>query len=301
MPEIGIPLRLSVPSKSFFLGEYLALTGGWSLLAATLPRFGLRVVEGSGAVRGVASGSPAGRFIAAHSDVFSRTDIEFVDPHSGTGGWGASAAQFLMCYAARQRMRENAADAGAMDIAVDRMLADFLEVAWDGRGIAPSGADVVAQLEGGVVEFSKATGVVRKHTWPFDDLEFYFVPTGNKVATHEHLRNLRSIDVSVLSDCANTACEALRSRNSEQFIAAMRGYATELERQSLVHPATYSLLRRIDALPGVLARKGCGALGADVVVAIVRADSSRAFASAIAREIATPVGRAQLSEGLTIV
>ena len=301
MPEIGIPLRLSVPSKSFFLGEYLALTGGRSLLAATLPRFELRVLEGSGAVRGVASASPAGRFIAAHPDAFSRIDIEFFDPHFGAGGWGASAAQFLTCYALRERMRENAADAGAMHVAVERMLADFVEVAWDGRGVAPSGADVVAQLEGGVVEFSKGGGIVRKHTWPFVDLEFYFVPTGNKVATHEHLRDLRSIDVAVFSDCANSAGEALRSRNSAQFIEAMRGYATELEQQSLVHPATLSLLRRLDALPGVLARKGCGALGADVVVAIVHADSSRAFASAVAREIAAPVGRAQLSGGLAIV
>ena len=41
MTEAGIALRLSVPSKSFFLGEYLALTGGRTLLAATLPRFEL--------------------------------------------------------------------------------------------------------------------------------------------------------------------------------------------------------------------------------------------------------------------
>ena len=76
--------------------------------------------------------------------------------------------------------------------------------------------------------------------------------------------------------------------------------ADERERQSLVHPDTLALLQRLDALPGVLARKGCGALGADVALAIVRADSAQAFVSAIEREMAAPVGRAQLSEGLTI-
>ena len=95
-------------------------------------------------------------------------------------------------------------------------------------------------------------------------------------------------------------CEALRNRDPARFVEAMRGYADELERQSLVHPDTLALLQRLDALPGVLARKGCGALGADVALAIVRADSAQAFVSAIEREMAAPVGRAQLSEGLTI-
>lgn len=183
---------------------------------------------------------------------------------------------------------------------IERMLTTFVEVAWDGRGLPPSGVDIVAQLEGGLVEFARADGMPCKHAWPFDDLEFYFVPTGNKVTTHEHLRGLGSVDVTVLSVHANSACEALRSRDSAQFVEAMRGYADELERQSLVHPDTLALLQRLDVLPGVLARKGCGALGADVVVAIVRTGSAQAFASAITREIAAPVGRAQVSEGLSI-
>ncbi|TMH06757.1 MAG: hypothetical protein E6H67_05470 [Betaproteobacteria bacterium] len=299
MTEAGGALRLSVPSKSFFLGEYLALTGGQTLLAATLPRFELRVREGSGAVRGVAPASPAGRFITAHPEVFATINIEFFDPHAGAGGWGASAAQFLMCYAVLAHIRENAAD-GAARIDIEPMLATFVDVAWDGRGFPPSGADIVAQLEGGLVEFSKAEGTSRKHAWPFDDLEFYFVPTGNKVVTHEHLRALGRIDVAVFSTHANSACEALRNRDPARFVEAMRGYADELERQSLVHPDTLALLQRLDALPGVLARKGCGALGADVALAIVRADSAQAFVSAIEREMAAPVGRAQLSEGLTI-
>ena len=187
-----------------------------------------------------------------------------------------------------------------MRIGIDRVLAAYVDLAWDGRGYSPSGADIIAQLEGGIVEFAKTDGVVRKHVWPFDDMEFFFVPTGNKVVTHEHLRDLGSVDVAVFSVHANSACDALRSRDSARFVEAMRGYADELERQALVHPDTLAMLQRLDALPGVLARKGCGALGADVVVAIVRADSAEAIASAIAREFAAPIGRAQLSNGLTV-
>ena len=82
-------------------------------------------------------------------EVFATIDIEFFDPHAGAGGWGASAAQFLMCYAVLAHIRENAAD-GAARIDIERMLATFVDVAWDGRGFPPSGADIVAQLEGGL-------------------------------------------------------------------------------------------------------------------------------------------------------
>lgn len=297
MLERGARLALSAPSKSFLLGEYLALTGGRTLLAATLPRFELRLSEGSGAIRGIAPASAAGRFIAAHPDVFAAFDVEFRDPHAGAGGWGASAAQFLMCYAARERI---GGDALTKDLEVARLLAAFVESAWDGSGLAPSGADMVAQLEGGLVEFCKADGISCRHEWRFDDLEFYFVATGNKVATHEHLRTLDDIDVTGFSPLVNRACEALRSRDSARFVEAVRGYADELERQSLVHPRTLALLQRLAALPGVLASKGCGALGADVAVAIVRAGDAEAFVSVLGRQRVVSVGRAQLAPGLTI-
>ena len=296
----GGDLRFSAPSKSFVLGESLALVGGRALLAATLPRFELRLRPGSGAVRGVGPTSPAGRLIAAHSGTFHTIDVDFFDPHVGAGGWGASAAQFLMSYAALERLRERPVHARAPQIDIERILPAYVDVAWDGHGYSPSGADIIAQLEGGIVEFARADGIVRKHAWPFDDLDFYFVPTGNKVPTHEHLRDLGRVDVTVLSAHADSACDALRTRDSARFVGAMCGYADELERQSLVHPDTQAMLRRLEALPGVLARKGCGALGADVVVAIVRSDSAKAVAATIARDFASPVGRAQLSGGLAI-
>ncbi len=300
MTEADLPRRLSVPSKSFFLGEYLALTGGRTLLAATLPRFELQVQEGVGAVRGIAPGSPAGHLLAAHPEIFATVDVEFSDPHEAAGGWGASAAQFLMCYATIERIDERPGDATAARIDVERMLAAYVDAAWDGRGATPSGADVVAQLHGGLVEFSRAGGTLRTHAWQFDDLEFYFIPTGSKVATHEHLRELGELDVTVFSLHADSACEALKSRDSGRFVAAMRGYADELERQALVHPHTLALLRRLGAIPGVLASKGCGALGADVAVTIVRAGDARTIESTLQREFGVPVGRAQLSHGLAI-
>ena len=300
MPEGSARLVLSVPSKSFFLGEYLALAGGRALLAATLPRFGLRLLDGSGAVRGIAPAAPAGRLIAAHPQVFGDFDVEFEDPHAGAGGWGASAAQFLMCYAALQRVRSDRAGGEPGRIDAARLIGAFVERAWDGRGPAPSGADLVAQLEGGLVEFCKAEGTVRRHEWPFGDLEFCFVATGNKLATHEHLRRLPDIDTGAFSAAADRACEALASGDSARFVDSVRAYAGELRRQRLVHPHTLALTERLDAIPGVLASKGCGAFGADVALAIIRSNDASSVASMLEREVGTPVGRAQLAAGLAI-
>ena len=102
------------------------------------------------------------------------------------------------------------------------------------------------------------------------------------------------IDVTGFSAHADSACAALVSRDSARFVGAMCGYADELERQALVHPDTGAILQRLDALPGVLARKGCGALGADVRRRDrPRRTRRRAIAATIAREFAAPVGRAE--------
>ncbi len=284
---------LTAPSKSFFIGEYLALSGGRVLVAATMPRFELIVRSGRGDVRGIAAGSPAGRWIAKHDGFFGSADVEFVDPHAGAGGWGASSAQFLTCYAAT---RQDSVDA----IEIEAMRRAYVDAAWDGAGLPPSGADIVAQIKGGLVEFARAEGVLRRHTWSFDDLEFYFVATGNKVATHEHLRQITRVDAAPFGGPAEDVCDALCTRDSDRLVEGVRAYANELERQSLVHPDTLALLEELASLPGVLASKGCGALGVDVILVIVRADRAASFRSAVQSRLGAPIGREQLADGLAI-
>ena len=91
---------LSVPGKTFLLGEYVALDGGPSLLLSTEPRFELRVRARS---RDVAlpfhAQSPAGRFFERHADDLAAWEFEFRDPSGGRGGLGASSAQFALMYA----------------------------------------------------------------------------------------------------------------------------------------------------------------------------------------------------------
>jgi hypothetical protein len=75
--------------------------------------------------------------------------LEWVDPYQGAGGFGASTAQFALAYFAfMQASAERAETAGdwksAWDLYRSLMGSDVL---------VPSGADLVAQWQGGVVEF----------------------------------------------------------------------------------------------------------------------------------------------------
>src|SRR5437773_791580 len=145
-------LILTVPSKSFFVGEYTALNGGPAIIVATAPRFELKVRQGAGWLVGIDKNSPAGQLVKKYALFFNQFDMEFTDPHLGRGGWGASTAQFLACYALLQWQ-----DTASFESDIEsekyfdshRMLNTYKEVAWDGKGIAPSGADLIGQLKGG--------------------------------------------------------------------------------------------------------------------------------------------------------
>src|SRR4051794_4338735 len=92
-------LVFSVPGKTFLAGEYLALSGGPSLVFASEPRFELSVTSGAGKAEGIHADSPAGLFIKKNQDYFKNFDLVFHDPYQGKGGFGASTAQFLGAYA----------------------------------------------------------------------------------------------------------------------------------------------------------------------------------------------------------
>src|SRR4051812_36096175 len=91
-----IPLKLSVPAKTFLVGEYLALSGGPSLVITTLPRFELET-DPQALRNPFAFASPAGKLW--ESDPL-KPKLKFRDPFEEAGGLGASTAQFALLYAA---------------------------------------------------------------------------------------------------------------------------------------------------------------------------------------------------------
>nr|WP_295906103.1 hypothetical protein [uncultured Bdellovibrio sp.] len=260
-------LVYSIPGKTFLAGEYLALHGGPALVFLSQPCFELEVTKGAGSKGTIHKESPAGRFMQKHEDYFLQFDLNFKDAYAGRGGFGASTAQFLGVYALCLHKEAHHQD---MEKILDfkHLLEAYYEVAWDGVGRRPSGADLVGQLKGALTFFDKRQGLISVKSWPFEDLEFFLIHTGNKVATHEHLKKLADFDSSSLEKSFTLIRDAFDKRQSELFVDGVNSYAAALKDLGFTCDETLELLEKLKVLKGVKAVKGCGALGADVVLAV---------------------------------
>ena len=248
---------------------------------------------------GIHKDSPAGKLIQQHPLFFNQFDLEFFDPHLGRGGWGASTAQFLAAYALLHWQGTQVADPEKY-FDRDQMLDVYKDVAWDGQGLPPSGADLIGQLKGGLTYFEKRSGLINSLKWNFQDLEFYLIPTGQKVATHHHLQELKILDTEALESFVRRVQDAFKRDNKLELIEGLKLVSKELDKHHWVYEKTKEYLKTLNAIPGVLASKGCGALGADVVLAIVEKSKSVLFEALLKEEGRSYFSRHHISKGLNI-
>lgn len=253
-----------MPAKTFLVGEYLALSGGPSLIVTTTPRFELKTENSQGA-NPFHTESPGGKLWSQERAKLEDVAFKFSDPYSEAGGLGASTAQFGLLYAYLNRHKI------ADGINLKELLSTYLECAWNGEGHRPSGADLVAQLYGGITYFDGRLYEAERLEWPFPDLLYTLVRTGFKVATHEHLKAEIQAPEERLRALVQTAKTALKEENSTQFSRAVEDYGRVLAQAGLVHTESALLIEAINKASdeldlGVTAAKGCGALGADIVL-----------------------------------
>lgn len=274
--------KFSCPSKTFLTGEYAVLQGGSGILVGTFPRFEAKVKKVStsqnGFIEGLSPQGPSMDFLKDNIDLFSSYSIHFHDPHEGKGGLGWSSAQFIMLYAMKKWILN---DQVLPNIDPKELLEVFLKYAWNGQGWAPSGLDVLCQLKGGILqvtapkkfENSKILSVMIEDyqeyiNWPFQDISFCLLRTGTKVATHAHLSGLNSINFSELAKFSKLTGESLKVKDEELFLDCINQFRESLISQYLVDPNSVKLYSMLQDRPEVLAYKGCGALGADVILVI---------------------------------
>jgi mevalonate kinase len=254
----------SAPGKTFLLGEYLILEGGSAILAATGPRFVLTVDAGAAPFSPFHPESPAGKLLISSFKKLNGR-IEFSDPHQGLGGLGASSAQFALCYAAIHGLK-------SIEYRSEHWLAlqrEFRNLTKTSDERQPSGADLISQLAGGLILYNGTSNSVEKLNWGFPELTFTLVRTGQKVQTHRHLATEFEVPRDEMQAEVAKACEALESKNEEKFIDAVNSYAEVLFESGLTASATVKLLARMRKESELfLGLKGCGALGADVILAV---------------------------------
>jgi mevalonate kinase len=230
--------------------------------------------------------------------------FDFSDPHRGKGGLGASSAQFALLYAAL----ENWASFEPAKADWKKLLEEYRACAWNGEGSAPSGADVVSQLCGGVTWYDGREFRTRSFEWKFPTLGFTLLRTGAKLATHEHLRQSGTTSETKaalhesLRSAVLQATNSFETSNESQLVASVDQAAKALAQAGLTAERTQSLLSELRSRDGlVVAAKGCGAMGADVMLVIHERNRSREIENC-ARELELEIcgSTDSLSQGLKI-
>jgi hypothetical protein len=69
----------------------------------------------------------------------------------------------------------------------------------------------------------------------------------------------------------------MKTADQEKFLNAIKEYASALEKFKLVCQNTQKILKRIKTCPEILAVKGCGAMGADVILAVINTHHKQNF------------------------
>ena len=251
-------MKWYIPAKTFLLGEYAAIAEASAIILTTTPYFEL-ALNHNDSVTGIHPDSPAGVWWRQEQN--THKGLSFHDPYNDKGGLGASSAQFLGSYLASCYLNKTLPD-------LNTMLAAYYHSSWSGVGLRPSGYDVIAQSQGGCVYINKQNKIVESYQWPFNDLSLFLLHTGVKLATHHHLQaTTLPIQISQLSAIVDKAKQAFDQINSEQLLNAINDYHHKLTELNLVAQHSLDFITHLKTTnPEILAIKGCGALGADVLL-----------------------------------
>jgi mevalonate kinase len=279
-------LKFSIPGKVFLLGEYAVLAGRPAVVAAIPPRFGLGF--GRAAPN---SKSPGGRLLASVGETLAH---RLSDPHLGSGGFGASTAEFALHY---RSLVAECPRARGWSLSAEAVWSKYRELHVN-EPVVPSGADLFVQWSGGVVLFTPSRVSASERLSPRGRLELLVLSAarqpGRKVATHEHLRDLalqpdRLLGAAAALDgpCAR-GLSAIRAGDAVALGRAFVEHAEALRAHGLEAHETTQDREAFTGRPGVLGIKGSGALQADALVlsldpAIEEADREQVLAIAKSR------------------
>lgn len=257
---------LSAGSKTFLVGEYSVLFGGSAVVLSTEPYFTLRHDVGSTNLGGINELSPAGKLYKKHQYLFENLSLTFIDPYNGSGGFGASSAQFALLYKLMLQLSNR-------EFCIKDFLQEYRSFVPD-NGVLPSGADCVCQFLNHHIYFDSKTCTAESIEFNLPNIAFAIFKTNFKVATHEHLRTLHSdFDISELQQCTQNVANGLKTKNEKLVINGINDFFQHLCEMNLILPQTKEIVSQLKKDSVILAAKGCGALGADTVIVLYEKDA----------------------------
>ena len=249
------------PSKTFLLGEYAVLQGSSALLLGHGPHFTATHEPSAATDAPFHPESPAGLWLKSNP---TAAKIRLQDPHEARGGYGGSGAEFLAAWSFEKNIP-----------ALDLPRAIFAWSAWeDSRGGGGSGADILVQafgvnrLEPFFLEVD-LLGRSLKEIYPLRNQGLITLfHTGRKLATHEQ-KTPANLPLEEMEDMVLRAGSWLEKGLFEGFAREVQAYGEMLATLGLVAPHTAQALKSLAGKDEVFA-KGCGAMGADVILVVHR-------------------------------
>lgn len=251
-----------IPAKTFLIGEYVALNQGPAIIITTTPYFRIKLIDNIITnISQINPQSPTGRF---WTDINTFEKYLFwEDPYNAIGGLGASSAQFLGAYLAYCFLHNLTPNSTSL-------LELYYTYSWHGKGLRPSGYDVLSQAQDQCVYINSKQGIIRSYPWIFKDLDFLIIHNGAKLITHKYLESINlPKEIFKLTPIATIALEAFEHQDGDQLIDAINAYQKQLELAQLVTQQSLKNLKILCKYKQILAAKGCGAMGADVLLVIV--------------------------------
>lgn len=205
--------------------------------------------------------SPAG--VLANKYSIETSGIRFNDPHASRGGFGGSGAEFLSVFEVAQSIRENE---------------KFAWTAFDtykALNLPGSGIDILAQSFARnrpdcLVQVSQNPRKISSINSNMG-LSFRIFHTGKKLATHENLAKPK-LPFDVLQAITQKAAYCAQRGEAKDFAKCIQSYANTLAELGLLAAHSKKALENLPKHEAILAAKGCGAMGSDVLLVILQDD-----------------------------
>lgn len=268
-------MKWMIPAKTFLVGEYVAIDGGPAIVLTTTPCFELRLSNAPG-LHGIHQDSPAGLWWRNHGS--AHVGLEWDDPYHGLGGMGASSAQFLGAYQTTLSLQNKTSKK-------QDLLEAYWQCAWNGQGLRPSGYDVLAQSGHGCVYINQQKNRYQSFAWTFQHIGFILLHTEKKLPTHQHLQSKQlPHDITHLATTVDLAVEAFEQADHLQLMTAINTYHQQLLSMNLVAEHSLRCIESLKESKDILAIKGCGAMGADVILIVVPIEKMSCLTQQLAQQ-----------------
>lgn len=242
-------MKLEVPGKTYLFGEYSVLLGGAAVGLATHPCFQISYENSTPSLDSIQyhPESPAARYLAKTKKSVSAS---LQDPYL-LGGFGRSTAEYWS--AIIPDLLTNPKD-------FHSLLAEYKSL-HDGSGI-----DLAFQYFGNICLADPTHGFFQTFSWHFENLDFFVLSTGQKIATHEHLKTLDLNSLKELPALSEKLTHVFASNREFEFLSLMKQWCARLTELGLIHPASLELKSQLESFESIKLAKPCGALGADVIL-----------------------------------